>query len=64
MDLRFKSENADVLFQASDRSRLEVLGGSLLNWEPKESPVIVSRDSLFSATFFMWSIVPETILPG
>jgi pectate lyase-like protein len=58
----FKSENADTLFQAADRSRLEVLGGTFLNWGPRKGPAIVSRDSVVSVTFFMWTVAPETIL--
>ncbi len=58
----FKSENADTLFQATDHSRVEVLGGTFLNWKPRKGPVIVSRDSFVSMLFFMWTVVPETIL--
>lgn len=50
----FKSEYADTLIKAADRSRVEVLGGSFLNWEPRQKPVMVSRDSLVSVIFFMW----------
>jgi len=60
--LGFKSENADRLFQADDRTRLEVLGGSFLNWSPKKGPAIVSRDSRVFAVCYMWSQLPETIL--
>jgi hypothetical protein len=52
--LGFKSEYADTLLSADDHSRLEVLGGSFLNWEPRARPVIISRDSQVSAVFFMW----------
>jgi hypothetical protein len=60
--LGFKSENADTLFQVADRSRLEVFGGTFLNWEPKKGPAIIARDSRISAAFYLWSTVPETIL--
>lgn len=58
----FKSENADRLFQADDHTRLEVLGGSFLNWAPMKGPAIVSRDSRVFAVCYMWSQLPETIL--
>jgi len=58
----FKSENADRLFQADDRTSLEVLGGSFLNWEPKKGPAIISRDSRVFIVCYMWSQLPETIL--
>ena len=60
--LGFKSENADRLFQADGHTRLEVLGGSFLNWEPKKGPAIVSRDSHVFAVCYMWSQIPETVL--
>ena len=50
----FKSENAERLFYVDDYSRLEVLGGSFLNWEHWKGPVIISRDSFVSVMFFMW----------
>lgn len=60
----FKSENAERLFQADDHSRLEVLGGSFLNWEHWAGPVIISNDSCVSVLFFMWhwGMDMETIL--
>ena len=58
----FKSENADRLFQADDRTRLEVLGGSFLNWEHKKGPAFVSRDSRVFAVCYLWSQLAETIL--
>jgi hypothetical protein len=62
--LGFKSENAKRLFYADGHSRLEVLGGSFLNWSPKmkEGPAIVSRDSAVSVIFFMWPILSEALL--
>jgi hypothetical protein len=50
----FKSEDAETLFHVEGRSRLDVLGGSFLNWTPRKGPVIVSRDSSLSAVFFLW----------
>ena len=59
----FKAENAETLFLAENRSRIEVLGGSFLNWKHWRGPVILSRDSLVSAIFFMWhwGLATETI---
>ena len=59
----FKSENAERLFHVDDHSRLEVLGGSFLNWEHWKEPVIISRDSCVSVMFFMWhwGMAAETI---
>ena len=59
----FKAENAEALFLAENRSRIEVLGGSFLNWKHWRGPVILSRDSLVSAIFFMWhwGLATETI---
>lgn len=58
----FKSENADRLFSADDHTRLEVLGGSFLNWAAKKGPAIISRDSQVSVLCYLWSQLPETIL--
>jgi len=60
--LGFKSENADRLFEAVDQTRLEVLGGSFLNWEAKKGPAILSQDSRVSVLCYLWSKLPETIL--
>ncbi len=62
--LGFKSENAETLFRAEDRSRLEVLGGSFLNWSPHKGPVIVSRDSSVSAVCFLWGwgVLAKTVV--
>lgn len=59
----FKSENADRLFLADGHARLEVLGGSFLNWDSKKKgPAIISRDSHVFVVCYMWTVVPETIL--
>ena len=60
--LGFKSENAGRLFEADDHARLEVLGGSFLNWAAYEGPAIVARDSRVFVLCYMWSRLPETIL--
>ena len=60
--LGFKSENADQLLQADDHTRLEVLGGSFLNWAQKKGPAITSNNSRIFVVCYMWSILPETIL--
>jgi len=61
--LGFKSENAERLFHVDDHSRLEVLGGSFLNWDHWKGTVITSRDSCVSVMFFMWHwcMATETI---
>lgn len=58
----FKSENADQLFLADDHARLEVLGGSFLNWAAQKGPMVVSQDSDVSVLCYVWSQLPETIL--
>ena len=62
--LGFKAEHADTLFRADDHSRLEVLGGTFLNWDKRHGPVIDCRDSRVFAVFFNWhwTVVAETIL--
>ena len=60
--LGFKSENADRLFSAVDQTRLEVLGGSFLNWSHMAGPMIVSRDSDVSFLCYLWSQLPATIV--
>lgn len=51
----FKSENGNTLFHVDNHSRLDVLGGSFLNWSNHRGPVIVSRDSLVSILCLMWN---------
>jgi hypothetical protein len=60
--LGFKSENADRLFSANDHARLEVLGGSFLNWAHQEGPMVVSKDSDVSVLCYVWSQIPDTVL--
>jgi len=59
----FKSENCDTIFAAKDHSRLEVLGGSFLNFTEKNGPSVISNDSELTTLFYMWhwSIAPELI---
>ena len=59
--LGFKTENSKTLFQVEDKSRVEVLGGTFLSWEPNQGPLVISRDSLVSMTFYIWFVVPEII---
>ncbi|HEY3377500.1 MAG TPA: glycosyl hydrolase family 28-related protein [Armatimonadota bacterium] len=59
----FKSENGNTLLCAEDHARLEVLGGSFLNWSAHMGPAILSRNSLVSAIYFLWhwGMTTETI---
>ncbi|MEI8194370.1 MAG: glycosyl hydrolase family 28-related protein [Phycisphaerae bacterium] len=60
----FKSEHAETLVHADDYSRLEVLGGSFLNWTSWKGPVVFCRDSQIRIVFLMWHWrkATETIL--
>ena len=60
----FKSEDSDTILAARDHSRLEVLGGSFLNFSEKTGPSVISDDSEVAALFYMWHwrIAPELIL--
>ena len=62
--LGFKSENSQTLLCASENTRMEVLGGSMLEFADKKGPLIKSRDSEISAVFLLWHIstVPEVIV--
>ncbi len=63
--LGFKSENSDTIISSTDHSRLEVLGGSFLNWDHKNGPVVVKdQTSGISALFYCWHwrIAPEAIM--
>ena len=64
--LGFKSEGADTLLSAKDHSKLEVLGGSFLNFSQKHGPVVISNDSQLSAMFYLWhwAIAPKIIWSG
>ncbi len=61
--LGLKSENADTLLSAKDHSKVEVLGGSFLNFASKQGPVVVSENSQLNAMFYLWhwAIAPATI---
>lgn len=50
----FKSENADTLLKATDRSRVEVLGGAFLLWSKLRGPVIDNRDSAIASVHLHW----------
>ncbi len=50
----FKSENSPVLFKAAENSRLDILGGSFLNFCNYPDPVLQSSDSLLRACFFFF----------
>ena len=61
----FKAEVANTLLKATDGSRVEVLGGTFLNFQENlVGPVVESRDSEVSAVFLLWhwALVAETIL--
>ena len=60
----FKSENSQTLLCAKDHTRMEVLGGSMLEFSQKEGPLLICEDSELSAKFLLWHItaVPEIIL--
>ena len=62
----FKSENSQTLLCAKDNTRMEVLGGSMLEFLPtrKKGPLMVCEDSELSAIFLLWhiTVVPEVIL--
>ena len=62
--LGFKSENSQTLLSAEDNSRLEVLGGSMLEFSPKQGPLVKIDNSELSAIFLLWhiSIVPDIII--
>ncbi len=60
----FKSENSQTLLSARENTRMEVLGGSMLEFSQKEGPLMICEDSELSAKFLLWHItaVPEVIL--
>ena len=60
----FKSENSQTLLCAKENTRMEVLGGSMLEFSQKEGPLMICEDSELSAIFLLWHIsaVPEVIL--
>jgi len=62
--LGFKSENSQTLLRAKDNTRMEVLGGSMLEFEQKEGPLMICEDSELSAKFLLWHItaVPDVLL--
>ena len=51
----FKSENSDTILSATNHSRVEILGGSFLNWSRKKGPtVITDQTSAAMALFYLW----------
>ena len=60
----FKSENSQTLLYAGENTRMEVLGGSMLEFCDKEGPLIVCDASEISAMFLLWQMraVPNVIL--
>ena len=53
--LGFKSESAEVLYHVGQSSRLEVLGGTYLNFDRRENtPMVISGDSLVSLLLAIW----------
>ena len=61
--LGFKSECFDTFLKATDGSRVEVLGGSLLTFDERQGPVIITRDAAVAAICYLWhwALVAKTI---
>jgi len=51
----FKAENGNTLFDVSEGSRLDVLGGTFLDWSAHQGPVIASRNSSVSILCLLWN---------
>jgi len=51
----FKAENGNTLFDVSEGSRLDVLGGTFLDWSAHQGPVIASRNSSVSVLCLLWN---------
>lgn len=60
----FKSENSQTLLSARENTRMEVLGGSMLEFSEKQGPLMICENSALSAMFLLWQItaVPDVIL--
>ena len=49
----FKSENSQTLLYAADHTRMEVLGGSMLEFYQKEGPLLLCENAEVSAMFLL-----------
>ena len=60
----FKSENSQTLFSIRDNTKLEVLGGSMLQFYQKQGPLLKCKNSEVSAMFYLWhmKIATEVLL--